>query len=126
MSAFVALIRAKPLVAAALVFIVCQVASLSARSPVSAVPSDLTSPAPVKVQEKPAGHPVAAPSSQQTFAVKRLLHIDGPFQLGAYVLVVGVPDGPVVIPLVLAALPLTVFPNVFDIGAAAILFGWGG
>src|SRR3546814_6808881 len=110
MSAFVALIRAKPLVAAALVFIVCQVASLSARSPVSAVPSDLTSPAPVKVQEKPAGHPVAAPSSQQTFAVKRILHIDGPFEHGDYVWDdKGVPDGPVVITIDLAAQTLSVF-----------------
>src|SRR3546814_15862493 len=85
MRAVGAWMRAKPLFAAALVVIVCQVASLSARSPVSAVPSGLTSRAPVKVLEKTADHPVAAPSSQQTFVVKRILHIDGPFEHGDYV-----------------------------------------
>src|SRR3546814_871482 len=124
MSAVGAWMRAKPLFAAALVVIVCQVASLSARSPVSAVPSDLTSPAPVKVQEKPAGHPVAAPSSQQTFAVKRILHIDGPFEHGDYVWDdKGVPDGPVVITIDLAAQTLSVFRNGYEIGAAVILYG---
>src|SRR3546814_7043201 len=82
MSAVVAWMRAKPLFAAALVVIVCQVASLSARSPVSAVPSDLTSPAPVKVQEKPAGREapdgrqVEAPAQQLLGVVGRLLGAD--------------------------------------------------
>src|SRR3546814_2218772 len=119
MSAVGAWMRAKPLFAAVVVVIVCQVASLSARSPVSAVPSDLTSPAPVKVQEKPAGHAVAAPSSQQTFAVKRILHIVGPFEHGVYVWVdKGVPDGSVVITIGLAAQTLSVFRNGYELGTA--------
>src|SRR3546814_4676580 len=102
--------RPKPLCAAALVVIVCQVASVSARSPVSAVPSGLTSRAPVKVLEKTADHPVAAPSSQQTFVLKRILHIDVPFEHGDYVWDdKGVPDGPVVITIDLAAQTLSVF-----------------
>src|SRR3546814_3999079 len=87
-------------------------------------PSGLTSRAPVKVLEKTADHPVAAPSSQQTFAVKRILHIDGPFEHGDYVWDdKGVPDGPVVITIDLAAQTLSVFRNGYEIGAAVILYG---
>src|SRR3546814_2970963 len=124
MRAVGAWMRAKPLFAAALVVIVCRGASLSARSPVSAVPSGLTSRAPVKVLEKTADQPVAAPSSQQTFVVKRILHIDGPFEHGDYVWDdKGVPDGPVVITIDLAAQTLSVFRAGYEIGAAVILYG---
>src|SRR3546814_16791049 len=85
MRAVGAWMRAKPLFAAALVVIVCQVASLSARSPVSAVPSGLTSRAPVKVLEKTADHPVAAPASQPTFVVQSIHHISGQLQHGDHV-----------------------------------------
>src|SRR3546814_6240960 len=67
---------------------------------------------------------LAAPSSQQTFVVKRILHIDGPFEHGDYVWDdKGVPDGPVVITIDLAAQTLSVFRAGYEIGAAVILYG---
>lgn len=58
------------------------------------------------------------------FVVKRILQIDGPFRHGDYVWDdKGVPAGPLVVTVDLAAQTLSVFRGGYEIGAAVILYG---
>lgn len=60
----------------------------------------------------------------QGFVVKRILDIKGPLDHGAYVWDDrGVPAGPIVITVDLAAQTLSVFRDGYEIGAAVILYG---
>lgn len=58
------------------------------------------------------------------FVVKRILQIDGPFRHGDYVWDdKGVPAGPLVVTVDIAAQTLSVFRGGYEIGAAVILYG---
>lgn len=64
------------------------------------------------------------PASSNSYVVKRVLEIDGPFRHGDYVWDdEGVPAGPIVITVDLKAETLSVFKGGYEIGAAVILFG---
>ena len=79
--------------------------------------------APVRVARKPAASPAAAKPDDR-FVVKRILEIDGPFRHGDYVWDdKGVPAGPLVVTVDLAAQTLSVFRGGYEIGAAVILYG---
>lgn len=66
----------------------------------------------------------APPPAEPEFVVKRILDLDGPLRHGGYAWdEAGVPAGPVVITIDLAAETLSVFRDGYEIGTAAILFG---
>lgn len=79
-------------------------------------------PARVEKAKAPAARP--QPERDSGFKVKRILQIDGPFRHGDYVWDdKGVPDGPIVITVDLAAQVLSIFRDGYEIGAAVILYG---
>jgi len=64
------------------------------------------------------------PAASDSYVVKRVLEIDGPFRHGDYVWDdEGVPPGQIVITVDLKAETLSVFQGGYEIGAAVILFG---
>ncbi len=68
--------------------------------------------------------PVAAKPAEDRLVVKRVLQIDGPFRHGDYVWDdEGVPAGPLVVTVDLAAQTLSVFRGGYEIGAAVVLYG---
>ena len=70
------------------------------------------------------GAPLPAAADPGTFIVKRVLPIDGPFRHGDYVWDdAGVPAGPMVVTIDLAAQTLSVFRGGYEIGSAVILYG---
>lgn len=79
------------------------------------------------VPKASAGKPKAAvlqAEQDNGFKVKRILQIDGPFRHGDYVWDdKGVPDGPTVITVDLAAQTLSIFRGGYEIGAAVIIYG---
>lgn len=78
-------------------------------------------PAPAPAPDTP---PTPAPPVEEALVVKRVLPIDGPLRHGDYVWDdAGVPAGPLVITVDLAAQTLSVFRNGYEIGAAVILYG---
>ncbi|GAA0677249.1 lipoprotein-anchoring transpeptidase ErfK/SrfK [Sphingomonas insulae] len=81
---------------------------------------------PVRRQAMPAPGPLSTPTSAPTpdpLVVKRVLDI-GPIKFGDYAWdTKGIPDGPVIITVDLAAQVLSVFRGGYEIGAAAILYG---
>jgi len=90
--------------------------------------------APPSAQPKaaaPAVQPVAAlapapviAAADEPFVVKRILDVPKPFEHGDYVWDdSGVPAGPLVITIDLAAQTLSVFRDGYEIGAAVILYG---
>jgi len=73
---------------------------------------------------KPADTIAPAKPVDDRFVVKRILPIDGPFRHGDYVWDdKGVPAGPLVVTVDLAAQTLSVFRGGYEIGAAVILYG---
>lgn len=88
-----------------------------------------TQPLPVKPQTSVAGAAKIAVAPQlqpaaDPFAVKRILNIEGPFRHGDYAWDdEGVPPGPIIITIDLAAQTLSVFRGGYEIGAAVILYG---
>lgn len=75
---------------------------------------------------EPAAIPASAPADQG-LVVKRVLEIDGPFRHGDYVWDdAGVPAGPLIITVDLAAQTLSVFRDGYEIGSAVILYGADG
>ena len=109
----------KLLFAGALGVVALQVTGLRARTPVA-----------VAVAARPAAHPAApkpvptAKPIDERFVLKRILEIDHPLRHGDYVWDdAGVPDGPIVITVDLAAEMLSVFRGGYEIGAAVILYG---
>lgn len=83
--------------------------------------------APPATTERNAPEPAllkAPPPSEPEFVVKRILDLDGPLRHGGYAWdEAGVPAGPVVVTIDLAAETLSVFRGGYEIGTAAILFG---
>lgn len=83
--------------------------------------------APARVAKKPpvVRAAIATPKpADDRFVVKRILQIDGPFRHGDYVWDdKGVPAGPLVITVDIAAQTLSVFRGGYEIGAAVILYG---
>lgn len=78
----------------------------------------------------PVAPPAAAPAAvapapaEQGYAIKRVLQIDGPIRIGDYFWDdAGVPAGPVVITVDIAAGTLSIFRAGYEIGTAAILYG---
>ena len=97
----------------------------AAASPASSTASADASPAP---RAPPAPAPPPAPSSlptnADTYAVKRVLDVPKPFVHGDfYWNEDGVPPGPVIITVDLAAQTLSVFRNGYEIGTAVVLYG---
>jgi lipoprotein-anchoring transpeptidase ErfK/SrfK len=83
------------------------------------VPVTATAPAPI-----PAAAPAPATPAEQPFIVRRILDIPGPMQHGSYVWDDdGVPAGPIVITIDLAAQTMSVFRGGYEIGAAVIIYG---
>ncbi len=91
--------------------------------PILVSPERLGQPAPATA---PAPKPAVttAPQASAPMTIKRVLTIDGPFRHGDYVWDdAGVPQGPVVITVDLAAQTLSIFRAGYEIGAAVILYG---
>lgn len=90
------------------------------------LPAPLPAPSPVAVaRTTPAtpAHTPAPPPAPAPLVVKRVLDI-GPIKFGDYAWdTKGIPDGPVIITVDLAAQVLSVFRGGYEIGAAAILYG---
>jgi hypothetical protein len=79
---------------------------------------------PLPPSAKPASAVPVPASSDGSFVVKRVLDIKLPFRHGDYVWDdQGVPAGPIVITIDLAAQTLSVFRAGYEIGAAVILYG---
>lgn len=115
---------AAKLILATTALAIAGVATVAARRP---TPAPAARPSPTPPRIAPAAAPVApAPSPTpvpEPLAVKRVLDI-GPIKFGDYAWdTKGIPDGPVVITVDLAAQVLSVFRGGYEIGAAAILYG---
>lgn len=107
-----------------------QVTNLLARAPQPVIhqPAPRATSTAKAVTPKPAAQPrvstVAVTPADNELVIRRVLKIDGPFKHGDYVWDdAGVPDGPVVITVDVAAETLSVFRGGYEIGAAVILFG---
>jgi lipoprotein-anchoring transpeptidase ErfK/SrfK len=112
------------------------VTAFSLRVAAMIAPSDAAAAQPAAI------HAVAAPMRRPTptptptpatdagttaFVVKRILPIDGPIKIGDYAWNDdGVPTGPIVITVDLAAGTMSVFRDGYEIGTAAILYGLDG
>jgi hypothetical protein len=120
--AFGARMGAKLLFAVALVAIAIQLTGAPATTSATSIAQpDL----PTRPAKQAAAIPASAPSDQG-FVVKRILEIDGPLNHGDYVWNDGgVPAGPIVITVDLAAQTLSVFRAGYEIGTAVILYGAG-
>lgn len=98
------------------------IAEAHAPRPVAPAPAPvLPAPPPAPI---PAAATPAAPPAEQPFIVRRILDISGPMQHGSYVWDdEGVPAGPIVITIDLAAQTMSVFRDGYEIGAAVIIYG---
>ena len=87
-------------------------------------PRPTAKPAPIAPVAAPAPAPQPTPDpTPDPLVIKRVLDI-GPIRFGDYAWdTKGVPDGPVIITVDLAAQVLSVFRGGYEIGAAAILYG---
>ncbi len=115
---------AAKLILATTALAIAGVATVAARrptpAPVARVASAPPRIAPAVAPVAPAPSPTPVP---EPLAVKRVLDI-GPIKFGDYAWdTKGIPDGPVVITVDLAAQVLSVFRGGYEIGAAAILYG---
>jgi lipoprotein-anchoring transpeptidase ErfK/SrfK len=87
-------------------------------------PAPVAEPARQPRPASPAAVIPAAKSPEDSFVVKRILNIDGPLAHGAWVWDdEGVPAGPIIITVDLAAQTLSVFRDGYEIGVAVILYG---
>jgi len=118
----------KALLLCASIAVAVQVSGLPVRNAEQAAPrvghAAPSSPRPAARQATlSAPAPVRQPE-QAAYVVKRVLKIEGPFRHGDYVWDdAGVPPGPVVITVDIAAQTLSVFRAGYEIGAAVILYG---
>lgn len=115
---------AAKLILATTALAIAGVATVAARrpnpAPAARVASSPPRIAPAVAPAAPAPSPTPVP---EPLAVKRVLDI-GPIKFGDYAWdTKGIPDGPVVITVDLAAQVLSVFRGGYEIGAAAILYG---
>ncbi len=102
-------------------FGVWRVAALHADTPVAEKPKPVRT---ALMAKKPVATKIAAKPADDPFVVKRVLPITGPFRHGDYVWDdKGVPAGPIIITVDLAAQTLSVFRDGYEIGAAVILYG---
>jgi lipoprotein-anchoring transpeptidase ErfK/SrfK len=119
----------KLLLAAALIGVAVQVTGLPTRETAERVV-----PAPVRAKvAAPISTTIAAPAAapepilapaDEPFVIKRILDVPKPFEHGDYVWDdAGVPAGPLVVTIDLAAQTLSVFRGGYEIGAAVILYG---
>ncbi len=118
-----ATVGAKLLFAAALLAIGVRVAGVPARAPGS---PQASVPLPAsRITHPVAKAAIAAPTPvDERFVVKRILALDAPLEHGDYAWDDrGVPAGPLVITVDLAAQVLSVFRDGYEIGTAAILYG---
>ncbi len=114
----------KLLLADTLVAVAFQVTGLRPR--VSAVANAIAQPLPPSVPQAQATAIPATAPADQGFVVKRILDLDAPLRHGDYAWDdKGVPAGPIVITIDLAAQTLSVFRDGYEIGTAAILYGAG-
>lgn len=103
--------------------------ALSADAPVATPAKAVQTPPAAPVRKvaapiKPGGGIDARAADNDPLVVKRILPITGPFRHGDYVWDdKGVPAGPIVITVDLAAQTLSVFRGGYEIGAAVILHG---
>jgi lipoprotein-anchoring transpeptidase ErfK/SrfK len=92
------------------------------------MPGPTKGAAPAIVKARPAA-PVLAPAppvaaADEPFVIKRVLDVPSPFEHGDYVWNDdGVPAGPLIITVDLAAQTLSVFRDGYEIGAAVVLYG---
>ncbi|WP_083672000.1 L,D-transpeptidase family protein [Sphingomonas montana] len=88
------------------------------KSPTDHVGSVRTVPA------KPAVVPVAAPAVDEGMVIRRVLDVPRPFTHGDYVWdEAGVPAGPMIVTVDLAAQTLSVFRGGYEIGTAVVMYG---
>lgn len=103
-------------------------ASLSAHRPAAPAVAPAPHPRPAVARAPAAPRPAPTPTPKPAPApaamtIKRVLDI-GPIKFGDYAWdAKGVPDGPLIITVDLAAQTLSVFRDGYEIGAAAILYG---
>lgn len=117
--AIVARAGAMLLFAAALIVVSYRVTGEPARAPVAAPAKPERPPPPA-----PRAAPIPAAPAEEGFVVKRVLDIGGPMKHGAWAWDdEGVPAGPIVITIDLAAQTLSVFRDGYEIGTAVILYG---
>ena len=94
-----------------------------ARRPLTVVASR---PVPPRAARPPHRPPIPAAIAPRAYAIKRVLSIPSPFVHGQhYWDERGVPDGPVVITIDLAAETLSVFRGGYEIGTAVVIYGYG-
>lgn len=87
-------------------------------------PAVVVTPAPAPTPTALAPAPKPAPAAEEPFVVRRILDIPGPMQHGSYVWDdAGVPAGPIVVTIDLAAQTMSVFRGGYEIGAAVIIYG---
>jgi lipoprotein-anchoring transpeptidase ErfK/SrfK len=115
----------KLLLAAVVVGGVVQFARLpspTAPQPVSPPPATAPAPAAKAIPAPPSKPAIAA--ADEPFVIKRVLDVPQPFEHGDYVWDdAGVPAGPLIITVDVAAQTLSVFRDGYEIGAAVILYG---
>ncbi len=93
-------------------------------TPVSAKPTTAVIMKPVVVSKPAAVTKPAPPAPDPGYVVKRILTVKSPFVHGDYYWdEAGVPDGPVVVTVDLAAQVLSVFRGGYEIGTAVMVYG---
>ncbi|MEG3163013.1 L,D-transpeptidase family protein [Sphingomonas sp. PB2P19] len=93
-----------------------------AAAPVAAAPVAAAVSKPVASPAAPA--PVPTPAPDPGYVVKRILDVKSPFVHGDYYWdTAGVPDGPIVVTVDLAAQVLSVFRGGYEIGTAVMVYG---
>jgi lipoprotein-anchoring transpeptidase ErfK/SrfK len=117
-------LAAKLILAAAALGIAAVATTAAHRSEPAAAPAPVARPAVEPARIAPIAEPAPTPTpTPEPLVVKRILDI-GPIKFGDYAWdTKGVPDGPVIITVDLAAQVLSVFRGGYEIGAAAILYG---
>ncbi|WP_156680149.1 L,D-transpeptidase family protein [Sphingomonas profundi] len=118
----------KLLFAGALGLLAFQMSGRTATEPAAAPsPPAAKAPAPIaQAAPPPAAAPVALPAAagDDAFVVRRVLDLKAPLHHGEYAWDdAGVPQGPIVITIDLAAEMLSIFRDGYEIGAAPILYG---
>lgn len=109
------------LVGGAALFLQPEPSAAPLRPPVYKVPPAIAQAAqpPRSAPPAPTPTPIAA-----AYTVKRILPIDGPLRYGEWHWdEAGVPDGPIVVTVDLAARVLSVFRGGYEIGATAVIYG---
>lgn len=95
-------------------------------APPSAAASSLPPAVALATPAPPPASPNPSASADERFTIKRILPIAGPIKYGEWHWDdAGVPDGPLVVTVDLDARVLSVFRGGYEIGATAVLLGYG-